>query len=78
MEPLLVPGATVVMDCSAVTFFDSTGLRVALQAANQAQRIGATFGLAALPPAVGQVLELADVRHLFSIYADPGEAQPAA
>src|SRR5258708_5818295 len=59
LEPLLSPRAVVVLDGTEITFLDSSGLRVLLQAGNRAASDGAVFRLVAPQPAVQRVLELA-------------------
>lgn len=59
LEPLLEPKAVVVLDGTGITFLDSSGLRVLLQAGNRASAGGAAFRLVAPQPAVQRVLELA-------------------
>ena len=53
------------------------GLRVVLRAAELGRRVGADFALAAVPEAVGKVLELAGVVSLLTIYGDAGDFEPA-
>jgi anti-sigma B factor antagonist len=59
LEPLLVPRSVVVLDGAGITFMDSSGLRVLLQAGKRAAADGAVFRLVAPQPAVQRVLELA-------------------
>jgi anti-anti-sigma factor len=59
LEPLLSPRAVVVLDGTEITFLDSSGLRVLLQAGNRATSDAAAFRLVAPQPAVRRVLELA-------------------
>jgi anti-anti-sigma factor len=59
LEPLLVPRSLVVLDGSGISFLDSSGLRVLLQAGKRAATDGAIFRLVAPQPAVQRVLELA-------------------
>src|ERR1700737_2519092 len=58
LEPLLLPGVLVVLDGTAITFLDSSGLRVLLQAHKRAESDGAVFRLVAPEPAVQRVLDL--------------------
>lgn len=69
LQPL-VTHKDVVLDCSAVTFFDSMGLRVAISARTQAERAGTTFVLVP-SPVVSRVLELAGVAGIFATYDSP-------
>jgi anti-anti-sigma factor len=59
LEPLLAPQAVVVLDGTQISFLDSSGLRVLLQANNRATSGGADFRLVAPHQAVQRVLELA-------------------
>jgi anti-sigma B factor antagonist len=59
LEPLLLPGVLVVLDGTAMTFLDSSGLRVLLQAHKRAESDGAVFRVVAPEAAVRRVLDLA-------------------
>ena len=58
LELVLAPGDQLVLDLSAVTFMDSTGIRLILQAREHALRNGAGFVLVRGPQPVMRVLEL--------------------
>lgn len=62
LEALLVPQAVVVLDGTEISFLDSSGLRVLLQAGNRATAGGAQFRLVAPQQAVQRVLELAGTK----------------
>ncbi|ACU75478.1 anti-sigma-factor antagonist [Catenulispora acidiphila DSM 44928] len=66
LEPL-VADRDVVLDCTGVTFFDSMGLRVAVNALNQAAQAGTAFSLVP-SQTVARVLELAGVTSIFVIH----------
>ena len=51
-------GDELVLDLSGLTFMDSTGIRLILQARDHAFRRGAAFALARGPESVMRVLEL--------------------
>ena len=74
LEPLLSAEAVVVLDGTEITFLDSSGLRVLLQAGNRAAADGAAFRLVAPQPAVQRVLELAGTGE----YLQTRESVPAA
>jgi anti-anti-sigma factor len=74
LEPLLSAEAVVVLDGTEITFLDSSGLRVLLQAGNRAAADGAAFRLVAPQPAVQRVLELAGTAE----YLQTRESVPAA
>jgi anti-anti-sigma factor len=59
LEPLLAPETVVVLDGTEISFLDSSGLRVLLQAGNRATSGGAAFRLVAPQQAVQRVLDLA-------------------
>lgn len=65
----------VVMDCSRVTFLDSMGLRVLVQALQRAAGHGCGFALAAPSQPVLRVLELAGVTGLFSVIGPLPDAE---
>ena len=58
IEPLFAPGAVVVLDGTDMSFLDSSGLRVLLQAGRRATEQGAAFRLVAPQEAVRRVLDL--------------------
>jgi stage II sporulation protein AA (anti-sigma F factor antagonist) len=58
--------ADLVVDCSGVTFLDSMGLRVLVQALQTAADNGTSVSLAAPSRSVTRVLDLAGVRSLFT------------
>ena len=65
---------TVVVDCAGVLFVDSTGLRALLEASAKAAESGVRFRLAAVPPPVARVLELAGVARMFTVRGDVAAA----
>jgi len=70
----LVPGGSLVADLSGVTFIDSMGLRMLIEAVNKAAEVDARFLLAAVPDPVGRVFELAGISEIFTIVATSDEA----
>ena len=58
LDALIKPGGIVALDVAGLTFMDSTGLRVLLQATAHAAARGAGFRLVAPQAAVLRVLEL--------------------
>lgn len=77
LSPLLTPGSTMLVDCSAVVFLDSAGLRSLLRLADQAEVRGAQFRLAAVSAAVRRVLEVAGVDRVFTGPEDGASAGTA-
>lgn len=66
--------ATVIIDCTALDYVSSAGLRIFLLAARAAQRAGISFALCALKPAVRDVFDLSGFSRIIAVYAD----RPAA
>ena len=66
LSPLLAPASTMLLDCSAVDFLDSSGLRTLVRLADWADVVGARFQLAAVSHPVRRVVELAGVGHVFA------------
>lgn len=74
LEPLLLPGVLVVLDGTAMTFLDSSGLRVLLQAHKRAESDGAVFRVIAPAPAVLRVLDLAGADKYLQLRVDVAAA----
>jgi anti-anti-sigma factor len=64
----------VIVDCPALDYVSSAGLRAFLQAARASQRAGIAFALSALQPAVREVFELSGFSRMIPIHADRAEA----
>jgi anti-sigma B factor antagonist len=62
--------AAVIIDCAALEYVSSAGLRVFLLAAKASQRAGISFGLCALIPAVREVFDLSGFSRIIAVYAD--------
>jgi len=69
----LTPGATLLLDLSAVSFMDSQGLNVLLTAARGVEAIGARFSIVA-SPAVSRVLEITGAGLALDVRLDRTEA----
>jgi anti-sigma B factor antagonist len=74
IEPLLKPGALVVLDGTRLSFLDSSGLRVLLQAHKRAESDGAAFRLVAPQAPVQRVLDLAGAGSYLHVRADVAAA----
>ena len=74
LTPAGVPGALLV-DCTALDYVSSAGLRAFLLAARAAQRSGSSFALCALRPAVREVFELSGFSRILTVHADRAAAQ---
>jgi anti-anti-sigma factor len=68
------PPSAVVIDCAALEYVSSAGLRVFLLAARSAQRAGVSFALCALMPAVREVFELSGFSRIITVYPDRASA----
>jgi anti-anti-sigma factor len=64
----------VIVDCAALDYVSSAGLRAVLLVARAAQRAGVSFGLCALQPAVREVFELSGFTRIIAVYADRATA----
>jgi len=78
LRPLLVPEALVAIDCSEISFIDSQGISVLIQAQRRADAVGAELGLAAPSPTVLRVLDLVGITEMFALTppADSGPHEP--
>jgi anti-anti-sigma factor len=78
LEAALAGGGTapaaLIVDCTALEYVSSAGLRVLLQTARSAQRAGISFALCALRPAVREVFELSGFNRLMGVHADRATA----
>ncbi|WP_405979888.1 STAS domain-containing protein [Streptomyces sp. NBC_00158] len=61
------PAKPVAVDCSALTFCDSSGLNVLLTARRTAQGTGTVIRLAAPSPQLQRLLEITGARPLFPV-----------
>jgi serine/threonine-protein kinase RsbW len=66
--------AAVMIDCSALDYVSSAGLRVFLLASLPPKRAGISFALCALTPAVREVFELSGFARLMAVHADRAAA----
>jgi anti-anti-sigma factor len=62
--------SAVIVDCAALDYVSSAGLRAFLQAARAAQRSGITFALSTLKPAVREVFELSGFSRVIPVHVD--------
>jgi serine/threonine-protein kinase RsbW len=68
----------VIVDCAALDYVSSAGLRAFLQAARAAQRARTAFVLCALKPVVREVFELSGFNRIITVHADRAAALAAA
>ncbi|MFF7178528.1 anti-sigma factor antagonist [Streptomyces sp. NPDC008121] len=64
----------IVLDCSALTFCDSSGLNVLLRARLQALEQGRSVELAGLGPPVSRMFEITGARSVFRVHESVEEA----
>jgi anti-sigma B factor antagonist len=67
----LHPGDRLVLDLTGLTFMDSTGVRLILQAREHALRHGAALAVVRGPEAVMRVLELVGLDQQLDVVARP-------
>jgi anti-anti-sigma factor len=60
----------VIVDCAALDYVSSAGLRAFLVAAKAAQRAGRYFGLCNLKPGVREVFDLSGFSRIMPVHAD--------
>ena len=61
------PAGVTELDCSAVTFCDSSGIRVLILHATRHRDAGGTFRIVRLSPVVQRVFDLAGVSELLGV-----------
>jgi anti-anti-sigma factor len=66
--------AALIVDCAALDYVSSAGLRVFLMSARAAQRAGIAFALCALQPAVREVFDVSGFSRIMTVYADRSTA----
>jgi len=64
----------LVLDCSKVRELDSAGIQVLLHCLEEAMKRNGDIKLAAVPPAVAEILELTKVDSLFEAFDNPTDA----
>ncbi len=67
----------LVVDMSQVTYIDSSGLAVLIEAMQNAEGYGGKFALAALQESVRPIFEIARLDQVFKIYPDVDSALAA-
>ncbi|MFD9128190.1 STAS domain-containing protein [Kitasatospora sp. NPDC059571] len=73
-EALREPSATVVVDCSGLSFCDSTGLNLLLRTRLAAESAGSRMVLAEPSPMVARMLEITGAGGVFEVYGTVAEA----
>jgi len=75
LRPLIeAKTAHIFVDLSEVSYIDSSGLAVLIDAMQRIANYGGKFGLIAIRPAVRTVLEIARLDQVFRIYPDRAAA----
>ena len=69
--------AALLVDCAALDYVSSAGLRAFLLAARAAQRAGIGFALCALQPAVREVFDLSGFSRIIAVHTDRATALAA-
>ena len=64
----------VLIDCVALEYISSAGLRVFLVAAKNAKKVGGEIALAGLNPTVKQVFEISGFANIFPIFNSKDDA----
>ena len=78
LRPLIEKkSARVYVDMSEVSYIDSSGLAVLIDAMQRIANYGGKFGLIAIRPAVRTVLEIARLDQVFRVYPDRASAVSA-
>ena len=78
LKPLIEKKAPrIYVDMTEVTYIDSSGLAVLIDAMLRIANYGGKFGLIAIRPAVRTVLEIARLDQVFRVYADRATAGSA-
>jgi anti-anti-sigma factor len=66
--------AALIIDCAALEYVSSAGLRAFLVTARAAQRAGVRFSLCGLRPAVREVFDLSGFSRIISVHPDRATA----
>ena len=67
----------IVVDLGGVSYIDSSGLALFIEAMQRIQSYGGKFSLCALKPTVRTIFEIARLDQVFQIYPDKATAQAA-
>ena len=71
------PPAALILDCAALAYVSSAGLRAILVTARASQKAGIAFALCGLTPAVREVFDLSGFSRIIAVYADRATALTA-
>jgi anti-sigma B factor antagonist len=67
-------GSRLIVDCGALEYVSSAGLRVFLLGARSGQRRGVSFALCSLMPAVREVFDLSGFSRIIPVFPDRAAA----
>lgn len=67
----------VIVDLSGVSYIDSSGLAVFIEALQRTQGYGGKLALCGLTPSVRAIFDIARLNQIFDIYADRSAATAA-
>lgn len=67
----------ILVDLSGVSYIDSSGLALCIEAMQRIQAYGGQFALCGLRPTVRTIFEIARLDQVFRIYPDKAAAQAA-
>ena len=71
---MVAAGKAVLVDMSEVSYIDSSGVATLVEGLQAARKAGAAFALVAVSPSARQVLELARLDQVFTLYDDLEQA----
>lgn len=79
MQPLLSAQLPkVVVDLGGVSYIDSSGLALFIEAMQRVQAYGGKFALCSLRPSVRSIFEIARLDQVFKIFPDRASAEAVA
>lgn len=79
LEPLISKKMPrILVDFSAVSYIDSSGLATMIETLQRIQSYGGKFGMFGLRQSVKAIFEIARLDQIFSIYADESSALAAS
>lgn len=79
IEPLIAARRpNIVVDLSGVSYIDSSGLAVLIEAMQRIEAYSGTFSLCGLRENIRHIFAIARLNQVFNIFADQNEARGAA
>jgi anti-sigma B factor antagonist len=77
MKRLVQPDVGIILDLSELQYIDSSGVSTIVVSYMDAQRVGATVVLAAVPERIRSILKLTRLESIFTIYETVDQARLA-